>query len=168
MNDNIYNFDNTKFMNLFNVNVLLIIETLNFLLKNNKINNGSKLVIISSIWEKITRSNKLSYTLTKSSLGGLVKSLSYDLSEKNILINNILPGVIFNDMTLKNLSIEQMEKFKNNISVKWGDYLFLSNWERQELLKKNIEVIEADLIWLDSFYKHSQEKLVWTLKQIIK
>ena len=68
----------------------------------------------------------------------------------------------------QNLSIEQMEKFKNNISVKWGDYLFLSNWERQELLKKNIEVIEADLIWLDSFYKHSQEKLVWTLKQIIK
>ena len=114
MNDNIYNFDNTKFMNLFNVNVLLIIETLNFLLKNNKINNGSKLVIISSIWEKITRSNKLSYTLTKSSLGGLVKSLSYDLSEKNILINNILPGVIFNDMTLKNLSIEQINNIKEN------------------------------------------------------
>lgn len=67
----------------------------------------------------------------------------------------------------QDLSKEQMLKFKNSLSVKWWDYLFLANWERQELLSRNIKVIETDLIWVDSFYKHSKEKLIWALKGIM-
>ena len=101
-------------MKIMNINVLFILKTLNFLLKHNKINNNAKLVIISSIWEELSRDNKLSYSISKSALSGMVKNLSYDLSEKNILINNILPGVIDNDMTRKTLkqeNIEYIEKY---------------------------------------------------------
>jgi len=87
-----------------NINVLFIIKTLNYLLSNNKVNENCKMVIISSIWEKFARNNKLSYSISKSALSGLVKSLSYDLSSKNILINNVLPGVIDNEMTRKTLN----------------------------------------------------------------
>ncbi len=108
-NDNINSFNEDEFIKIININVLFILKTLNFLLKHNKINQNAKLVIISSIWEELSRDNKLSYSISKSALSGMVKNLSYDLSEKNILINNILPGVIDNDMTRKTLKQENIE-----------------------------------------------------------
>lgn len=114
-NDNINNFDGDNFDKMINANVKFILLTLNFLLKNNKINNNSKLVIISSIWQELTRENKLSYTISKAALSGLVKNISYDLSEKNILVNNILPGVIDNEMSQKTLLPEQFNYIKNHM-----------------------------------------------------
>jgi hypothetical protein len=71
------------------------------------------MVIISSIWEDYTRDNKLSYSISKSALSGLVKNVAYDLSKKNILINNVLPGVIDNEMSRKTLKEEQINYIKN-------------------------------------------------------
>lgn len=112
-NDNIINYDSNKFNTMININVDFILITLNFLITNNKINNGAKLVIISSIWEELTRENKLSYSISKSALSGLVKNVSYELSSKNILINNVLPGVIDNEMSQKTLLPEQFNYIKN-------------------------------------------------------
>jgi enoyl-[acyl-carrier-protein] reductase (NADH) len=94
-NDNINSFNSTNFIN------------------NNKINDGSKMVIVSSIWEELTRENKLSYSISKAALSGLVKNVSYDLSFKNILINNVLPGVIDNEMSQKTLLPSQFDYIKN-------------------------------------------------------
>jgi len=112
-NDNILNYNN--FNKIFEANVLFIMETLHYLLVNNKINHGAKLVIISSIWEEFTRENKLSYSISKSALSGLVKNVAFDLSKHNILINNVLPGIIDNEMTRKNLSDEQINKIKQSM-----------------------------------------------------
>jgi len=78
--DNISNFDITNFNTMMDANVSFILNTLHYLLDNNKINNSAKMVIISSIWEESTRPNKLSYTISKAALSGLVKNVSYDLS----------------------------------------------------------------------------------------
>lgn len=112
-NDNINNFDAENFDTMMNANVKFILVTMNFLLKNNKINNNAKMVIVSSIWEELTRENKLSYTISKAALSGLVKNVAYDLSSKNILINNVLPGVIDNEMSQKILLPEQFSYIKN-------------------------------------------------------
>jgi NAD(P)-dependent dehydrogenase (short-subunit alcohol dehydrogenase family) len=112
-NDNINNYNNECFNKIINTNVTFILDTLSVLVSNSKIKNGGKLVIVSSIWEELARDNKLSYSISKSALSGLVKSVSYDLSEKNILVNNILPGVIDNEMSRKTLSENQIEYIKN-------------------------------------------------------
>jgi NAD(P)-dependent dehydrogenase (short-subunit alcohol dehydrogenase family) len=96
-----------------NANVKFVLLTLNYLLNHNKINNNSRLVIISSIWEEFTRENKLSYSISKAALAGLVKNVAYDLSKHNILINNVLPGVIDNEMSQKTLTPEQFNYIKN-------------------------------------------------------
>jgi len=83
------------------------------------------MVIISSIWEDNTKENKLSYSISKSSLNALVKNVSYDLSEYNILINNVLPGVIDNEMSRKTLTNEQFEYIKNY--MKFGRLINLSD-----------------------------------------
>lgn len=106
-NDNIETFEITKFQKIIDGNVSFILATLNYLLKNNNINNDSKMVIISSIWENYSRENKLSYSISKASLSSLVKNVAFDLSKKNILINNVLPGVIDNEMSRNTLAKEQ-------------------------------------------------------------
>jgi NAD(P)-dependent dehydrogenase (short-subunit alcohol dehydrogenase family) len=117
-NDNITTFNVTNFTKMIDGNVTFILNTLNYLLKNNKIVDNSKMVIISSIWELYSRDNKLSYCISKSALSGLLKSLSYDLSKKNILINNVLPGVIDNEMTRKTLHKDQLEYITNYMHFK--------------------------------------------------
>jgi NAD(P)-dependent dehydrogenase (short-subunit alcohol dehydrogenase family) len=112
-NDNIETFNINNFQKIMDGNVNFILTTLNFLLNNNKINSHAKMVIISSIWENFSRENKLSYSITKSSLSGLVKNLAFDLSKQNILINNVLPGVIDNEMSQKTLSEKEFNYVKN-------------------------------------------------------
>jgi len=112
-NDNVNTYDEAIFNRIMDANVTFILNTLHCLLENNKINDGAKIVIISSIWEEFSRENKLSYSISKAALSGLVKNASYDLSARNILINNVLPGVIDNEMSQKTLSKEQFEYIKN-------------------------------------------------------
>jgi NAD(P)-dependent dehydrogenase (short-subunit alcohol dehydrogenase family) len=93
--------------------VSFILNTLHYLLDKNKIVDDAKMVIISSIWEEFTRENKLSYSISKAALSGLVKNIAYDLSKRKILVNNVLPGVIDNEMSRKTLNVNQIEYIKN-------------------------------------------------------
>ena len=74
--------------------------------------------VISSIWQDISRNNKLSYSISKSALKGLVLSLSNELGKKNIFINAILPGPINSSMTRKNLTNKQLRMIKNSTNFK--------------------------------------------------
>ena len=65
-----------------------------------------------------------------------------------------------------NLTENELLAFKNNISVKWGDFLYVSKWEKSELERKKIKLIEADLLDEESFYKHSKTKLLDVLEKI--
>lgn len=112
-NDNIESFNINNFQKIMDGNVNFILITLNYLLHNNKINKDAKMVIISSIWENFSRENKLSYSITKSALSGMVKNLAFDLSKQNILINNVLPGVIDNEMSRKTLSETEFNYIKD-------------------------------------------------------
>lgn len=67
----------------------------------------------------------------------------------------------------RELSEKELKLFKNDISVKGWDYLILSEWERKELQSRGMKVIEEDLLSKNSLYKHSQEKLLKVLSNII-
>ena len=95
-----------------NINTNYIVFSLNYLLKHNKINNNARLCIISSIWQQSSKKNKLSYCVSKSAISGIVKSVSCDLRDNNILINAILPGPILNEMTYKTLTEIQINEIK--------------------------------------------------------
>ena len=114
INDNIHSYDNNTFQSMIDGNVTFIMNTLNYLLTNNIIMDNSKMVITSSIWQELSRENKLSYSVSKSALNGLIKNVAFDLAKRNILINNILPGVIDNSMTRKTLQAEQLEYVKSS------------------------------------------------------
>lgn len=109
-NDSIYSFDRSKHQAIYDANVTFILESLHFLLTNRCLSQPSRLCVISSIWQNMSRQNKLSYCVSKSAVQGLVLSLANDLASDGHLINAVLPGVLDTPMTRKNLSGAQIEK----------------------------------------------------------
>lgn len=103
----------SEFMEIFEANVNFIIRSLNMLINNNSLAKTSRLLIVSSVWQHLSRKNKFSYSVSKSAIAGMIKSVTADYGIKGITINAILPGVINNEMTVKNLSQDQIKKIES-------------------------------------------------------
>jgi len=116
LNDNINDVDDAAFVELIQANVGFVVSTMSSLLVAKKITHGARLCVISSIWQQAIRPNKLSYSITKSALSGLVQSAALDLADQNILVNAILPGVLDTPMTRSVLSSEQI----NSVASRTG------------------------------------------------
>jgi 3-oxoacyl-[acyl-carrier protein] reductase len=108
LNDSIHDFDPMRHRQVYEANVLFIMASLRALLDARLLGKHSRLCILSSIWQNISRPNKLSYTVTKSALHGLVLSLVNDLGRDGHLINAVLPGALDTPMTRANLTGEQV------------------------------------------------------------
>ena len=113
-NDSGINYQDEKLQELFDANVSFILQNIRTLMKFNLIKKRGKIVIISSLWELSTRQEKMSYTVTKAAVGGLVRSLAVDLGKaKGILVNGILPGVVETPMSRGLLSPAQINNIEN-------------------------------------------------------
>jgi hypothetical protein len=109
-NDSVINHSPDDLNRLFEANVSFISTTAKALMLHNLIKQKAKIVILSSFWEQITRGEKMSYTVTKAAVGGLVRSMSVDLGNaKGILVNGLLPGVVDSPMARGLLKPEQIE-----------------------------------------------------------
>ncbi len=113
-NDNVYSFDVDEHYEVYDANVVYIMKSLQLLLNKNLLTKPSRLCIISSIWQDISRQNKLSYGVTKSAIKGLVLSAANDLGKDGHLINAVLPGVLDTPMTHKNLTEVQLSQVVNS------------------------------------------------------
>jgi 3-oxoacyl-[acyl-carrier protein] reductase len=107
-NDSVYDVDLEKNRELYEANCLYILATLRMLLDFDLLLRPARLCIISSIWQKLARQNKLSYCMTKAALEGLVLSASADLAADGHLVNAVLPGALDTPMTRRNLETAQI------------------------------------------------------------
>ena len=113
-NDSVINHANDDLNLLFEANVSFISQTTQALLLHNLIKQRGKIVILSSFWEQITRQEKMSYTVTKAAVGGLVRSMAVDLGNaKGILVNGLLPGVVDSPMARGLLKPAQIENVQS-------------------------------------------------------
>lgn len=74
--------------------------------------------------------------------------------------------IIANDKKM-DLNSEELQKLKANISVKWGEYIYITEDERAYLESRKVQIIEDDLIDRKSLYKHDNMKLADILEKII-
>lgn len=118
--------DVSRYTEVVDANLNFIVHTMNALLHFQKIRQGTRLCIISSIWETVARVNKFSYTVSKAALGGLVRSVAIDLRPRNILVNSILPGPVDNEMTRAMLTASQMQSLPGCVDVQ--DIIELVNY----------------------------------------
>jgi 3-oxoacyl-[acyl-carrier protein] reductase len=111
-NDCVYAFDRATMLAMFDANVLYICDTLHGLLSGSLIVPRTRFCIVSSIWQTIARQQKLSYSVTKAALQGLVASAAVDLAKDGHLVNAILPGVLDTTMTRSMLTPPQLERIE--------------------------------------------------------
>ena len=109
-NDTLDTSDN--FEEVLNTNLVYIVKSLRFLLNNQLLESSSRLVVVSSVWQNITRKNKFSYSVSKAAIEGLVNSVMADYSSSGIRINAVLPGVVDSKMTRENLTASQISKIE--------------------------------------------------------
>lgn len=126
-------------------------------------------LIIGDIMTLIRLSNaKIVYIANNTNKGGEAKG--YEIMDFIQEIERYLGRGI--DILIANnkhpdLSEEQKKRFKKDISVKGGEYIFLNDTDRKNLLERNMQIIEADLLDMKSLYKHDQKKIARVLESII-
>jgi NAD(P)-dependent dehydrogenase (short-subunit alcohol dehydrogenase family) len=110
INDSVQSHEQTELLRLFEANVSFISDHVKILMDHDLIKSGGRVVILSSVWELLTRQDKFAYTVTKAAVGGLVRSMAVDLgAAKGILVNGILPGIVDTPMARGLLKPEQMD-----------------------------------------------------------
>jgi 3-oxoacyl-[acyl-carrier protein] reductase len=109
-NDSVYDFDVVQHERMYQSNVVYILNSLHALLTHASLRRPTRFVVISSIWQNLARQQKLSYSITKAALHGLVLSAANDLGRDGHLFNAVLPGVLDTPMTHRNLTQEQIAK----------------------------------------------------------
>lgn len=115
--DTVATFEHEDLQRLIQANVMFIAASLQALLSAEKLNSGSRLAVVSSIWQVESRAGKFSYTVSKAALQGLVKSCALDLGPRGILINAVLPGVVDTPMTRTHLSAEQISSISSQSAL---------------------------------------------------
>ena len=102
-----------NFEAVFEANVLYTIKSLTALIENGLLAPQARLVLLSSVWQSLSRTNKFSYSVSKSAVEGLVNSFIADYSAQGYSMNAVLPGVVDAPMTRANLSEDQVKKIEN-------------------------------------------------------
>jgi len=115
--DTVESFEPADLQHLLQGNVVFIASSLQALLIAGKLEAGSRLAVVSSIWQLESRPGRFSYTLSKAALQGLVKSCALDLGRRGILINAVLPGVVDTPMTRTHLSEEQITEITSQSAL---------------------------------------------------
>lgn len=92
-----------------------IIQTVLPYMKNNK---WGRVINIASIFGKISKAHRASYSASKFGLDGLTTALAVEVAEFGILANCVSPGFIHTDLTTKILGKEAIEKLEEEIPIK--------------------------------------------------
>lgn len=112
MSDSVFDVEADKHLALYRANCVFVLETLRVLLDRGLLAPAARMVVVSSIWQRIARQDKLSYIMSKAAVGGLVQSASVDLAAKGMLINAVLPSALDTPMTTANLTEPQLTGLK--------------------------------------------------------
>ncbi|EKD70848.1 MAG: Dehydrogenases with different specificities (short-chain alcohol dehydrogenases) [uncultured bacterium] len=106
------------FIKIQQVNVIAPFRLCQAVIGNMKKKQWGRIVNIASIWSKISKSGRASYSTSKFGLDGMSVAISAELSQYNILVNCVSPGFIDTDLTRSTLGEEGMRKIANEIPIK--------------------------------------------------
>lgn len=111
-------------------------------------NKWGRIVNIASIWSKVTRPGRLSYTTSKMGIVGMTKTLGVEWAKYNVLVNSVSPGFTLTELTKNTntkeelISIEKMipqQRMANPIEIA-RVVLFLASEENSYIVGQNITV----------------------------
>ena len=111
--------DDNEVERVFNTNFISFIILLKKLLKKIiKAKKKCKIIVITSLYSRYGRSQRLLYSVSKHALLGLTRNIAVELGAKGISINAVSPGYVDTKMTRKNLNSKQIKFLKSKTPLK--------------------------------------------------
>lgn len=107
-----------KINDLMNINFNSQVFLTQQLLKNNKLNNSSSILYVSSIASKIGIAGTSIYSASKAALNAFSRVLASELANKKIRVNTLCPGIVKTPMG--NKAIESNPEVENDYPLGLG------------------------------------------------
>lgn len=82
------------------------------------LNNYGRIINIASIWSVVTRDGRSLYTMTKSALVGLTKTVSVEWASHNVLVNSVSPGFTLTELLKTTNTVEQLRELEGIIPAR--------------------------------------------------
>lgn len=76
-----------------------------------------RVVNISSIWSVVSKTGRLSYSMSKTGLNGMTRSLAVELAPSNVLVNGVAPGFVNTELTRQNNTEQAIEMIRHQIPL---------------------------------------------------
>ena len=70
---------------------------------------------MASVWSEITKSGRSAYTVTKTGLVGLTRTLAVELAPHGVLVNALSPGFTLTELTRSTLLHEEFETLSTQV-----------------------------------------------------
>lgn len=110
--------EDDEFLKIQQVNIHTPYKICKAVIPHMKRNNWGRIVNISSIFGKISKEYRASYSASKFALDGLTIALAVELASYGILANCVAPGFVNTELTQKILGNEGIDKIVKNIPMK--------------------------------------------------
>ena len=102
--------------NMINTNLNSVFYMTQETCKNMIHNKKGCIINISSIWGVVGASCEVHYSVSKSGIDAMTRSLAKEMGPSNIRVNSIAPGIISTEMN-RNLSEEEINNIKEEIPL---------------------------------------------------
>ena len=123
------------FQRIQQVNVFAPFSLCQAAIPSMKLKGWGRIVNISSIWGKISKEHRASYSASKFALDGLTLSLAAEHAADGILANCVAPGFTDTELTQKMLGEEGIQKILTTVPIR---------------RMANVEEIARFVVWLSS------------------
>ena len=101
--DSLLEIRNEDFEQTLNVNTLAPLLLSQYCINNYFLKKGKGCIInIGTLWLSRTRNGRATYSMSKSALESLTKSIAVEFGDRNIRCNMVSPGFIGTDLTYQN------------------------------------------------------------------
>lgn len=133
---------------VMSVNLHAPVRICRYLAKRMKKQEYGRVVNVASIWSVITKPKRTIYTISKSAIIGLTKTMSVELAPYGITVNAISPGFTMTELTESTLSQEEIDNLAEQVPARrfadpkeMGEVmLFLCSKENSYMTGQNIIV----------------------------
>ena len=105
------------FMNIHKVNTFSPFKICQSVLPNMQTNKWGRIINIASIFGKISKEYRASYSASKFGLDGITASLAAEVAKDGILVNTVSPGFIKTELTKNILGIKGMKLMSSKVPI---------------------------------------------------
>jgi NAD(P)-dependent dehydrogenase (short-subunit alcohol dehydrogenase family) len=116
--DNFLDIRLEDFEKVHNVNVVAPMRLSQSVIPHMVEQGWGRIVNISSVWGKISKQGRASYSASKFGIDGLTLAMANEFASQGILCNCVAPGFIDTEMTWNNLGIEGVNKMLETVPIK--------------------------------------------------